>query len=289
MTHAPTQAALDALSVPQENMQRTASAAAWPGHATAAGTTQFAAAKLGFLAAAGHFREHTIDYTGLGAAGSHDTGALMLSSLGVGTYLGAADAHTDEMVTNAIVKSVGDGWNVIDTASNYRDGRAEVSVGAALHALRMTGAVQRSELFVSTKAGYVAGDGGGGFCIFWLSHGAAEGGPPCVSHAHALPMEYPALPLSECVSLNATPSSSAGDIISRLRSSGELSATEVVNSHCMAPACLRESLARSLQSMRVGGSHRNVKLHLKGGDFGGVNQQYLYISCPMAPFLFSSC
>lgn len=101
-------------------------------------------------------------------------GELVLSSLGVGTYLGAADGPTDEAVANAIVQarlpscdlptegvgicvysvlwcvpstrsraqrsltaptpglvprpamckqSVANGWNVIDTAANYRCGR----------------------------------------------------------------------------------------------------------------------------------------------------------------------
>ena len=52
----------------------------------------------------------------------------MLSSLGTGTYLGDADKLTDEAVAAGIVTAVHHGWNVIDTASNYRGGRAEVRI-----------------------------------------------------------------------------------------------------------------------------------------------------------------
>ncbi|PNW84034.1 hypothetical protein CHLRE_04g218500v5 [Chlamydomonas reinhardtii] len=93
---------------------------------------------------------------------------LQLSSVGVGTYLGALDARTDEAVAAAVVYSVASGWNVIDTASNYRWGRAEAAVGAALDSL-LAGAsvrdflqdgayaadVTRGMLFISTKAGFV--------------------------------------------------------------------------------------------------------------------------------------
>ena len=50
----------------------------------------------------------------------------MLSSLGVGTYLGQASRTDDLTQTAALILSVHAGWNVIDTASNYRGGRAEV-------------------------------------------------------------------------------------------------------------------------------------------------------------------
>lgn len=40
---------------------------------------------------------------------------LYLSSLGMGTYLGNADAMTDEQVLTAILYSATRGWNVIDT------------------------------------------------------------------------------------------------------------------------------------------------------------------------------
>ena len=35
-----------------------------------------------------------------------------------------------------MLNSVNAGWNVIDTAANYRGGRAEASIGEAVQALR---------------------------------------------------------------------------------------------------------------------------------------------------------
>jgi hypothetical protein len=55
---------------------------------------------------------------------------VMLSSLGVGTYLGAEDDATDAAVTRAVHASVRAGFNVIDTAINYRGERGEKAVGA---------------------------------------------------------------------------------------------------------------------------------------------------------------
>jgi aryl-alcohol dehydrogenase-like predicted oxidoreductase len=45
---------------------------------------------------------------------------LKLSSIGVGTYMGADDDDTDEQVVSATLLSVARGVNVIDTARNYR-------------------------------------------------------------------------------------------------------------------------------------------------------------------------
>lgn len=50
-----------------------------------------------------------------GGGGCNAGEDLTLSSLGVGTYLGDPDQRTDDMVTNAVIYSVMNGWNVIDT------------------------------------------------------------------------------------------------------------------------------------------------------------------------------
>eukprot|EP01023_Acetabularia_acetabulum_P009371 TRINITY_DN14197_c0_g1_i1.p1 TRINITY_DN14197_c0_g1~~TRINITY_DN14197_c0_g1_i1.p1 ORF type:complete len:369 (-),score=55.37 TRINITY_DN14197_c0_g1_i1:334-1440(-) len=86
---------------------------------------------------------------------------LTLSSIGIGTYLGAEDAATDSQVAAAIVKAVTTGINVIDTASNYRHGRAEKSVGDALYSLFNDNSkygFKREMLFISTKAGFISND-----------------------------------------------------------------------------------------------------------------------------------
>lgn len=82
---------------------------------------------------------------------------LSLSSLGMGTYLGPADEATDRKVAEAVKRSVESGAiNVLDSAANYRAGRGERSVGAALKEVLGTGKVRRDEIFVCTKNGYVA-------------------------------------------------------------------------------------------------------------------------------------
>jgi aryl-alcohol dehydrogenase-like predicted oxidoreductase len=121
-----------------------------PGHATPEGTDRFRRlAEARRRVAPTHFRE-----TGRG---------LHLSSIGLGTYLGRPDGPTDLAVEQAVAVCVGSGRvNVLDTAINYRHQRAERSIGRALARLMEAGSVKRDELFVATKAGYLAPDGESG-------------------------------------------------------------------------------------------------------------------------------
>lgn len=96
------------------------------------------------FAAEGHFR---------------DAQGLTVSSLGIGTYLGAPDPKMDDAYTAAVVAAVESGINVIDTAINYRFQRSERSIGAALRQLAAKG-ISREELVLCTKAGYLTPDGG---------------------------------------------------------------------------------------------------------------------------------
>ena len=84
---------------------------------------------------------------------------LSLSNVGIGTYLGNPDSDTDNMVKNAVKKSVLAGMNVIDTAINYRAQKAERSVGQAISELVNENKISRDEIFISTKNGYVTNDG----------------------------------------------------------------------------------------------------------------------------------
>ena len=109
--------------------------------ATKDGTASFVSRSK---AAEGHFRSFA---------------GLILSSLGMGTYLGRADAETDRLVEAAVKQSITSGAvNVIDTAINYRFQRAERSVGRAIHSLIDEGRLKREEVFVCTKNGYLAPD-----------------------------------------------------------------------------------------------------------------------------------
>jgi len=74
---------------------------------------------------------------------------LQVSSLGIGTYLGAADEAADRAYTEALIAAGQGGINFFDTAINYRNQRSERCVGAALRQL------QRDEIVVSTKAGFL--------------------------------------------------------------------------------------------------------------------------------------
>jgi aryl-alcohol dehydrogenase-like predicted oxidoreductase len=113
------------------------------GRATSDGTRRYALRFAG-RSAAGHFRQIA--------------GGILASSIGVGTYLGEADAATDRGYTDAIVAAVEGGLNLIDTAINYRFQRSERSAGAALKQLLSRG-FSRDEIIVCTKAGFLTPDG----------------------------------------------------------------------------------------------------------------------------------
>ena len=108
-----------------------------PGFATLEGTARY---RDRSLCAKDHFRE---------------IGEVWLSSIGIGTYLGKPDDPTDEAVVRAIVQSVQNGVNVLDTAINYRRERGEKSVGQALERLIGSGEIRRDEIFVCTKGGFL--------------------------------------------------------------------------------------------------------------------------------------
>ncbi len=82
---------------------------------------------------------------------------LTVSSIGIGTYLGNWDAHTDENYTGAVEKFVESGGNVIDTAANYRFQRSERNIGNTLQNLSEKG-FSREELIICTKGGYLPFD-----------------------------------------------------------------------------------------------------------------------------------
>lgn len=88
-----------------------------------------------------------------------DAPQLKLSSLGVGTYMGEADDCTDYLMYDAIKTAVlSGGVNHIDTAPNYRYMKSEKTVGRILTVLDNKYGVARNQLFISSKAGYIAED-----------------------------------------------------------------------------------------------------------------------------------
>jgi aryl-alcohol dehydrogenase-like predicted oxidoreductase len=104
------------------------------GFATAEGTARYAARF-------GSFRDFF-----RGAQG------LLVSSLGLGTYLGSPDEDTDRGYIAAARTAVESGINFFDTAINYRHQRSERALAEALRE------AARDEIVVSTKAGFLTPD-----------------------------------------------------------------------------------------------------------------------------------
>ena len=102
-------------------------------YATSEGTTRYA----------GRFPEFS------SAAFYRTAMGLEISSLGIGTYLGAADDATDRQYIDALIAAGLNGINLFDCAINYRRQRSERCIGAALEQL------QRDEIVVCTKAGFL--------------------------------------------------------------------------------------------------------------------------------------
>jgi aryl-alcohol dehydrogenase-like predicted oxidoreductase len=113
-----------------------------PSFATLDGTTRYRQRFIDH--AANHFREQQ---------------KLLLSSVGIGTYLGNADDVTDARYAAAVVRAVELGANVIDTAANYRFQRSERAIGNALRELTEGLGFARDELVICTKGGYLPFDG----------------------------------------------------------------------------------------------------------------------------------
>ena len=111
--------------------------------ATSEGTLRYYERFAGRVAN-GHFREQQ---------------DLVLSSIGIGTYLGHPDEATDNNYRDAVVRAVQLGANVIDSAANYRFQRSERSIGDALQTLANEHGIARDELVVCTKGGYLPFDG----------------------------------------------------------------------------------------------------------------------------------
>ncbi len=115
----------------------------YSGYATSEGTARYRGRFAGETAAEHYSR----------------TIGLELSSIGLGTYLGEFDSRTDLAYRDAVIRAAELGCNVFDTAINYRFQRSERSIGQALAALFERGKLQRDEVAVATKAGFLTFDG----------------------------------------------------------------------------------------------------------------------------------
>ncbi len=109
------------------------------GFATPTGTAAYAASHA---MARGHYR---------------DALGLTVSSLGLGSYLGATTAQARTAYAQATHVVLDHGVNVIDTAANYREQASERDLGAGIKAWVDAGG-DRSGILVSSKAGFMHGD-----------------------------------------------------------------------------------------------------------------------------------
>ncbi|GAB7008283.1 aldo/keto reductase [Halorubrum trueperi] len=82
-------------------------------------------------------------------------GPGVASSIGIGTYLGDPTAAVDDAARKAIALALRSGVNHVDTAANYRCGRAERVVGEAVRA----SPIDRDAIVVATKGGFLPFDG----------------------------------------------------------------------------------------------------------------------------------
>ena len=99
----------------------------------------------------------TVDYAGRYAPVSYgylgNTG-LKASQAGFGGYRVSSGVSHHEKALRA---AIGSGINLIDTSTNYADGGSETLVGQVLEDLTNKGEVQRDQIIVISKVGYLQG------------------------------------------------------------------------------------------------------------------------------------
>jgi len=139
-------------------------------------------------------------------------GSAAASSIGAGTYLGECDDSDDARYVRSIRHAVRSGINVIDSAINYRCQRSERAIGAALREAMAAAEIERDEIFVCTKGGYLP----------------LDGSPP------ASRAEYKAYVQREFLDTGVIPP-------------GEL----VADGHCIAPEYLDHQIDRSRENLGV--------------------------------------
>lgn len=87
-----------------------------------------------------------------------EAGDLWISSIGLGTYLGEPTAEVDAAYTQAARLALASGINLMDTAINYRHQRSERNIGATLRDAVAAAELQRDEIVICTKAGFLSFD-----------------------------------------------------------------------------------------------------------------------------------
>lgn len=82
-----------------------------------------------------------------------------MSELAIGTYLGNFSEEDSKMYRESLEYAMLNGIRHIDTAINYRGMRSERDIGHVLDKMISEGKIRREEIVISTKAGFIPGDG----------------------------------------------------------------------------------------------------------------------------------
>ncbi len=118
-----------------------------PGYANAKATRAYAEVhQAAGRAAQGHYSEFT-------------RAKMRLSSLGIGTFGGAATPEVDAQISAVVARALVSGINVIDTGAHYRYGRSLAAVGAGVRTALAAG-VPREAMFLIGKGGFLTLRGG---------------------------------------------------------------------------------------------------------------------------------
>lgn len=80
---------------------------------------------------------------------------ILISNIGIGTYLGQINKQTDIAYATAIHAALEFGVNLIDTSLNYRRQRSERAVAEGVRRFIMSGGGRRDEIVICTKGGYL--------------------------------------------------------------------------------------------------------------------------------------
>lgn len=118
-----------------------------PGYANAKATREYAESQQAALHVAD---EHYSEFL---------RARMRLSSLGVGTFGGAATPEIDARISAVVTRALLEGINVIDTAAHYRYGRSLAAVGAGVRTAVAEG-VPRAAMFLMSKGGFLTLRGG---------------------------------------------------------------------------------------------------------------------------------
>lgn len=112
-----------------------------PGHCTMLASKQYAGS-FGSACAEGHYSDFLNVH-------------LRLSSIGIGTFPGAATDEVDAHYTDIIARALTHGINVVDTGAHYRYGRSPAAVGAGVKKALEAG-VKREQIFLVSKGGFLS-------------------------------------------------------------------------------------------------------------------------------------